>query len=92
MVQVVILDDRETNRKIFSKLAASIEAGINVRSFGDPGEALAWLEYNTPDLIVTDFKMPTMDGAEFIRRFRMLPHSGEILSSSSPFTTNANFA
>src|SRR5450759_1095930 len=78
MVQIVILDDRETNRKIFSKLAASIEPGVTVRSFGDPPELLAWLEQNTPDLIVTDFKMPSMDGAEFIRRFRAQPNSGEI--------------
>ena len=76
MVQIVILDDRETNRKIFSKLAASIEPGVTVRSFGDPPELLAWLEHNTPDLIVTDFKMPSMDGAEFIRRFRAQPNSG----------------
>ena len=78
MVQVIILDDRETNRKIFSRLAASIESGVSVRSFGDPVKALAWLEHNTPDLIVTDFKMPVMDGAEFIRRFRAQPNSVEI--------------
>src|ERR1700690_718575 len=78
MVQIVILDDRETNRKIFSKLAASIERGASVRSFGDPPELLAWLEHNTPDLILPDFKMPSMDGAEFIRRFRAQPNSGEI--------------
>ena len=78
MVQVVILDDRGTNRKIFSRLAASIESGVSVRSFGDPVKALAWLENNTPDLIVTDFKMPVMDGAEFIGRFRAQPNSVEI--------------
>ena len=78
MPRIVILDDRATNRKIFTKLAASIESGVIVHSFGDPAELLAWLEHNTPDLIVTDFKMPTMDGAEFIRRFRAQPNSGEI--------------
>ena len=78
MAQIVILDDRATNRKIFSKLAASIESGVTVRSFGDPAEALAWLEHNTPDLIVTDFKMPVMDGAEFTRRFRAQPNGAEI--------------
>lgn len=78
MALIVILDDRETNRKIFSKLAASIESGASVCDFGDPSELLAWLEHNTPDLIVTDFKMPKMDGAEFIRRFRARPNSGEI--------------
>src|ERR1035437_4951020 len=78
MALIVILDDRETNRKIFSKLAASIESGASVCDFGDPSELLAWLEHNTPVLIVTDFKMPKMDGAEFIRRFRARPNSGEI--------------
>jgi diguanylate cyclase (GGDEF)-like protein/PAS domain S-box-containing protein len=78
MPQIVILDDRATNRKIFSKLAASIDSGVTVRSFGDPAQTLAWLEHNTPDLIVTDFKMPVMDGAEFIRRFRAQPNGAEI--------------
>ncbi|HET7910434.1 MAG TPA: EAL domain-containing protein, partial [Pseudolabrys sp.] len=78
MVQIVILDDRETNRKIFSKLAGSIEPGVTVHSFGNPVELLGWLEHNTPDLIVTDFKMPSMDGAEFICRLRALPHCGEV--------------
>ena len=35
--------------------------------------ALAWLENNTPDLVITDYKMPNIDGAEFVRRFRHLP-------------------
>ena len=78
MSLIVILDDRATNRKIFSKLAGSIGSDVTVRSFGDPAELLAWLEHNTPDLIVTDFKMPTMDGAEFTRRFREQPNSNEI--------------
>jgi len=78
MSVIVILDDRATNRKIYSKLAASIEPGVTVRSFGDPLELLAWLENNTPDLIITDFKMPTMDGAEFIRRFRRQHENDDI--------------
>ena len=78
MSVIVILDDRATNRKIFSKLAASIEAGAEVHPFGDPTQALAWLETHTPDLVITDFKMPTMDGAEFIRCFRERPRLAEV--------------
>ena len=78
MSAIVILDDRATNRKIFCKLAASIEAGAQVHSFADPVEALAWIETHTPDLVITDFKMPSMDGAEFIRRFRERPPLTEI--------------
>ena len=78
MALIVILDDATTNRKIFEELAASIEPDVTLRSFGDPAVALAWLEQNTPDLIITDFKMPGMDGAEFISRFRALPDGAEI--------------
>ena len=73
MPLIIILDDRVTNRNIFSRLAASIAEDVAVEAFGDPAEALAQLEARTPDLVITDFKMPTMTGAEFTRRFRMLP-------------------
>jgi len=72
MPLIVIVDDRVSNRNIFAKLAASIEADLTVRTFGDPKEALEWLETNTPDLVITDYKMPHYNGAEFIRRFRTL--------------------
>ncbi|HVI28024.1 putative bifunctional diguanylate cyclase/phosphodiesterase [Hansschlegelia sp.] len=72
MPLICILDDRVTNRNIFAKLAASIEPDVTVRAFGSPLEALAWMAENTPDLVITDFKMPELDGAEFTRRFRAL--------------------
>ncbi len=71
MPLIVILDDQVTNRRIFEKLAASIEDGVTVRSFAGPREAFDWLQGGAvPDLIVTDYKMPHMNGAEFIRAFR----------------------
>ncbi|GLK78433.1 two-component system response regulator [Methylopila turkensis] len=78
MTLVVILDDRVTNRNIFAKLAASIEPDVEVRTFGGPHEALDWLSERTPDLVVTDYKMPEMDGAEFTRRFRELPNCADV--------------
>ncbi|MDO9441044.1 MAG: EAL domain-containing protein [Beijerinckiaceae bacterium] len=78
MSLIVIVDDRVTNRNIFAKLAASIEEDVTVRTFGDPAEALVWLSQQTPDLVITDYKMPQMDGAEFIRRFRLLPSSVDV--------------
>ena len=78
MSLIVIVDDRISNRNIFAQLARSIEKGITVRTFGDPTKALEWLADNTPDLIITDYKMPEMDASEFIRQFRMLPGSSDI--------------
>ncbi|TDG30766.1 response regulator, partial [Paracraurococcus ruber] len=73
MPLILILDDRATNRSIFARLASVIEDDVTVEVFGDPFDALEWLEGNRVDLVITDFRMPGMDGAEFTRRFRALP-------------------
>jgi len=75
---VLIVDDQVTNQSIFSKLAASIEDDVMVHACGDPEQALAWASDHTPDLVITDYKMPGMDGAELIRRFRQLPGAAEV--------------
>ncbi len=78
MALILIVDDRVTNRTIYSRLALSIGEGVTVRAFGDPRDALEWLAGNRPDLIVTDHDMPNLDGEEFIARFRALPHSAAV--------------
>ena len=67
---VVIVDDRATARSLLEGLARSLEAGVTVESFADPQEALAQMQHATPDLIITDYRMPGMDGIEFTRRIR----------------------
>ena len=70
MAVILILDDKSTNRNIYSRLAQTIEDGAVVHAFASPVEALQWLQGNAPDLIVTDFRMPSMDGAEFTKHAR----------------------
>jgi len=69
---VTIVDDRITNLKILERLAGSLADEIVVRTFDNPLSALASAAEEEPDLVITDFKMPELDGAEFIRRFRKL--------------------
>jgi two-component system response regulator RpfG len=68
--RVVIVDDRGTARSLLEGLARSLETGIVVESFGDPQEALARLQTCVPDLVISDYRMPGMDGIEFTRRIR----------------------
>lgn len=73
MTHIVIVDDRVTNRNILVRLANSLEDDVQVRAFADARSALEWFADHTPDLVVTDYKMPAMDGDAFIREFRRLP-------------------
>ncbi|MEH6754787.1 MAG: PAS domain-containing protein [Alphaproteobacteria bacterium] len=73
MSTVLVIDDRVTNRHVLSRLASQADESAVVHTFADPRDAIAWSTENTPDLVVTDFKMPGMDGAEFTRQFRAQP-------------------
>jgi two-component system, cell cycle sensor histidine kinase PleC len=71
MARIAVIDDRVTNRNILTRLAASVEEGLSVQAFASPAAALDAFDAGLlPDLIVTDFNMPGMDGASFVRALR----------------------
>jgi PAS domain S-box-containing protein len=75
---VVIVDDRVTNLKILEKLATSLGDGTVAKTFTDPRDALAFTAETCPDLVITDLKMPALDGAEFVRRLRAHARGAEV--------------
>ncbi|HYP68265.1 MAG TPA: HD domain-containing phosphohydrolase [Thiobacillaceae bacterium] len=75
---VLIVDDRGTARSLLEGLARSLEPGLLVESYADPNQALARAAELTPDLIISDYRMPSMDGVEFTRRLRALPRLADV--------------
>jgi diguanylate cyclase (GGDEF)-like protein len=74
MARIMVIDDRVTNRNILTRLAQSVEEGLTVQAYGAPADALGSIGPDSvPDLVVTDFNMPGMNGAELIRRLRNRP-------------------
>lgn len=71
---VLIIDDQNTGRTILQKVIQQIADNLEVHAFDNPTEALKWIDQHDPDLIVTDYRMPEMDGVEFIREVRQRPH------------------
>ena len=70
-LDVLIVDDSAVIRKILQRvlLRASIPVG-SVFEAGDGKEALASLEQQTVNLVLTDLNMPNMDGLELLRRIK----------------------
>ncbi len=76
--KVLIVDDESTGRTILTKIIQQVEDDVNVTAFDNPLEALKWLDNNHPDLIITDYRMPDMNGVELIRQIQVKPGSHDI--------------
>lgn len=70
MPSILIIDDQFTSRRILEQLVTGLTDHLEVKLFAEPVSALKWTETHQPDLVLTDYKMPNMDGVSFIRRFR----------------------
>lgn len=71
-VVVAVVDDQPVSRALITRLLKDVDSSIQVESFANPGKALAWLPSARPSLIVTDYRMPQMDGIEFVKSLRAL--------------------
>ena len=67
----LIVDDSRVIRKVSSKIAISL--GYVAVEAENGEEALARCKKSMPDLVLTDWNMPEMDGIEFVRRLRAIP-------------------
>ncbi len=78
MTVVYIVDDQIINLRILHRFAQAVEENVVVLTFDDPLRALDAFSGAPPDLIVTDYVMPTMDGEAFIRRCRRHPAASDV--------------
>lgn len=78
MSTVLILDDQSVSRMILEELIQSIDTDIHIESFSDPIQALDWAKHNPHDLVITDYKMPNMDGVEFTHWLRQMPSCSDV--------------
>ena len=65
---ILAIDDRPINRQFLASLLGY--GGHNVLEASDGEEALGIVRQSHPDLVITDIKMPKMDGYEFVDRLR----------------------
>jgi DNA-binding NarL/FixJ family response regulator len=74
--RILVVDD-EPN--LLGAIAAVLRGeGFDVSTSRNAREALLQVAQSLPDLIVSDIRMPGMDGYEFARKLRYSPHSALI--------------
>jgi diguanylate cyclase (GGDEF)-like protein/PAS domain S-box-containing protein len=74
--RIVIVDDRSTNLRIYAQFVAMMGPEFASVCFQSAVEALAWLENESADLLIVDYRMPEMNGADFIRKIRARSEGG----------------
>ncbi|WP_241255162.1 response regulator [Altererythrobacter sp. BO-6] len=67
----LVVDDSRVIRKVASKIAANL--GYRVIEAENGHEGLAWCKRAMPDLVLTDWQMPEMDGIAFVTELRAIP-------------------
>jgi len=75
---IYVLDDQATGRDVLRQMILEMDPGIEVETFESPFAALQRSEIRSPDMLVTDYRMPELDGIEVIKRIRVLPGCEEI--------------
>jgi DNA-binding NtrC family response regulator len=68
MGRIVLIDDDPNLREVVSFILDA--AGHEVASAGGGADGLALCRRRLPDLVITDIRMPEMDGMEVLRRLR----------------------
>lgn len=76
--RVVIVDDRGTARALLEGLMRSLGEEMVIESFADPLAALAAVAVDPPDLVISDYRMPGLDGIAFTRRLHADPRHAAI--------------
>jgi len=66
--KILIVDDEVEYQKVLTLILSDL--GYRIASCSNGMEALEYLDKNIVDLVLTDLKMPVMDGVELIKRIK----------------------
>jgi two-component system, NtrC family, response regulator HydG len=74
---VLVVDDDAGVRYTLREILESSDAAVEEASDGQ--EAIEWLQQHRADLIITDLKMPRVDGMKLLERLVDVPHAPKVI-------------
>ena len=87
--KIVVVDDEKIVTSAFKTLL-KVEGFSDAHFFNNPQEAVEFLKDNQPDLVISDFIMPQMNGLEFLTKVKkMYPEVSRILLTGYADKENA---
>ena len=87
--RIILVDDEKMVTSAFKTLL-KVEGYSNIECFNKPEDALKYLEENVPDIVVSDFLMPEMNGLEFLTEVKkMYPEVSMIMLTGYADKENA---
>lgn len=77
-IRILVVDDATFIRDMIKKQLRDKIPGVEVLDAPDGARAMAQLKGQAVDLILSDWEMPNMTGAELLTAVRAMPHDGTI--------------
>jgi len=87
MIRVLVTDDSRVMRQIVIRTLRQAGYDWDVREAADGAEALAAVQADEPDVVLSDWNMPNMTGIELLRGLRAAGYQtpfGFVTSEGSP--------
>ena len=70
LLRIIIIDDEPHYLLVTKEIMLIHDREMDIVTSSSPNEALEWIRENKPDCVISDYKMPEMNGIEFTRRLR----------------------
>lgn len=80
MYRIMLVDDKENILKALRRALSGLrietgdgkEKGLHVETFSSPKAALERASYSSFDLVISDYRMPEINGVDFLKALRVL--------------------
>ncbi|OOM77310.1 HTH-type transcriptional regulator YesS [Clostridium puniceum] len=79
MINVIIVDDEPRHRKGLANLIGKLRPKYVINQFKNGNEALEFVKENKVDIIITDVKMPIMDGLVFLKKYKEMESNSKVV-------------
>ena len=83
MIKVIHVDDEKNCLDLTKEIMAFYDKEVNIESFTSPRKVIENVLTNEPDLVLSDYRMPEMNGIELTKQIRKYSNVPVILYSGS---------